>query len=291
MELQHLKTFLAVIASQSLTRAAEQLHLSQPAVSAHVRSLEQALGVSLFHRTGRGMKLTAHGEEVKELAQEVVAQARRLERRAAELRNGSAGSFRLGTIDCALDLSVAKHVGQLRRTLPELQVDIVLDNSGTNIQKLLDRELDLAFAEGAFSDGRLESFQVGITRVGIIAPAAWRGQLRAGDWEQLAQFPWVFQSDQCSHFKFLKGLAEKHRVTFRPEFRADLLGAIAEIVAQGLALSVAELRAVEPWIARGEVFVWSDFEAELSVSLVCLKARRDDAAIRKSLQLYGCLEG
>lgn len=61
MELYQLKTFTAVAEENHLTRAAERLNTSQPALSAHIKSLEAELGVTLFERTPKGMKLTPQG--------------------------------------------------------------------------------------------------------------------------------------------------------------------------------------------------------------------------------------
>ena len=64
MELYQLRTFAAVAELGHLTRAAEQLHISQPAVSAQVRALEEELGVVLFERSSSGMQLTPAGRQL-----------------------------------------------------------------------------------------------------------------------------------------------------------------------------------------------------------------------------------
>ena len=64
MDFYQLKTFVTVAREGSVTRASERLHLSQPAVSAHIKALEDALGLTLFERTPRGMSLTADGRRL-----------------------------------------------------------------------------------------------------------------------------------------------------------------------------------------------------------------------------------
>ena len=61
MELYHLKTFVMVAKEEHLTRAADKLNTSQPAVSAHIKALEEELGLVLFRRTSKGMRLTKEG--------------------------------------------------------------------------------------------------------------------------------------------------------------------------------------------------------------------------------------
>ena len=75
MELYQLRSFAAVAELAHLTRAAEKLHISQPAVSAQIKALEDELGVILFERTPQGMLLTAAGRKLLPEAEKVVAAA------------------------------------------------------------------------------------------------------------------------------------------------------------------------------------------------------------------------
>src|SRR5512140_165363 len=73
MELNHLRSFVTIARFGHLTRAAEALHLSQPALSGHVKVLEEKLGVSLFDRTPTGMALTPAGERLVVEAEAILA--------------------------------------------------------------------------------------------------------------------------------------------------------------------------------------------------------------------------
>ena len=285
MEFQHLQTFLAVADAQSLTRAAESRHLSQPAISAHIKSLEDDLGVTLFQRTGRGMKLTDAGEELLINARDIVTRAAGLTRRAAELSGQVAGVLRLGIVPCGYDFQLARIVGQTRAHCSDLRVEVVTGNSASNIQDVLDQELDVAFAEGDWDEPRLRFWKIGASRLGIIGPAAWRDQLSEGGWPRLTEFPWIFQSPGCSYCKLLHRLGKEHRVTFTPEFRSDAFGAVKDLVAEGLALSLADLDEVQPWIDAGDLFAWDDFEYAMPVSMLALRQREDEPMIQAFMQI------
>ena len=75
MELRYLKYFVTVAERQNFTRAAEELHVAQPAISQQIKSLEEELGVSLLHRTKRSVKLTAAGNAFLSEAKEILAHA------------------------------------------------------------------------------------------------------------------------------------------------------------------------------------------------------------------------
>ena len=76
MELYQLRSFAAIAELGQLTRAAEKLHVSQPAVSAQLKALEEKLGLTLFERTASGMVLTAPGARLLAEAEKVLTAAR-----------------------------------------------------------------------------------------------------------------------------------------------------------------------------------------------------------------------
>jgi len=98
MELYQLRTFAAVAEEGHLTRAAERLHVSQPAVSGQIKALEQELGLRLFDRSASGMLLTVAGRELLGHAQRVLTAAEELKQSARRLTGEIAGVLRLGTV-------------------------------------------------------------------------------------------------------------------------------------------------------------------------------------------------
>src|SRR5579872_2927156 len=96
MELYHLRTFLTVADLQSVTRAAACLATTPPSVSAHIKSLEVELNVSLFVRTPRGMSLTPEGQLLRSHAERVVQEVDRLLHAVASLQGQLLGELKLG---------------------------------------------------------------------------------------------------------------------------------------------------------------------------------------------------
>ena len=279
MDLIHLKTFIAVAEASSLTRAADKLHISQPAVSAQLKALEANLGVTLFHRTGRGMRLTDAGQDLLVQARDIVTRMAGLTRRAAEFSGEAPGPLRVGIMDCGYDLKLARIVGRCRLNHPEMRIELSTSTSSMNVEGLLDQELDVAFAEGHWDDSRLRLWRIGTSRLGIIVPALWREQLAEGGWARLTEYPWIFQGRGCSYCKLLESLCEEHRIRIEPEFRAEAFGAVKELVADGQAISVTDLDEVRPLIEQGKVFAWGGFEYPMPVSLAVLRQREQEPGI------------
>src|SRR5689334_21285809 len=96
LELHHLRTFAAVAEELHFRRAAERLHLSQPAVSEHIRRLEEILGVSLLRRSNRRVELTTAGALFRDRARELLELSAGAVRDARLADRGHAGSLTVG---------------------------------------------------------------------------------------------------------------------------------------------------------------------------------------------------
>jgi len=124
--------------------AAVQLNLTQPTISLRIKSLEEALGVRVFERSGREARLTAEGAalmplviRLMDLAGQITAQHAARDPLIGRLRLGAPASFGLS--------SMAQLLGELRKHYPELTLALTIDNSVVLCQRLNARELDLAF--------------------------------------------------------------------------------------------------------------------------------------------------
>src|SRR5919202_4669249 len=96
LELRHLRYFLAVAEELNFTRAAERLHVAQPALSAQIRQLETQLGCGLFERTTRKVELTPEGRVLAEDAREIIARADHAVARVGAAARGERGVLSIG---------------------------------------------------------------------------------------------------------------------------------------------------------------------------------------------------
>jgi DNA-binding transcriptional LysR family regulator len=122
MELRHLRYFVAVAEELHFRRAAERLHVAQPAVSEQVRKLEDELGVRLLNRTQRSVSLTSAGSAVLEEARRVLMHAERAVAVARDTRSSAATRLRVGYLPDSLPAEVPRALQELGRTMPNLQV-------------------------------------------------------------------------------------------------------------------------------------------------------------------------
>lgn len=140
MELRQLEQFLAVAASLNFRRAAEQLHMSQPPLSVAIRKLEDELGVELFDRGRRGVRLTPAGEATVKTARRCLADADEVRAAARRTGAGESGRLRIGFVGSATYSVLPRLLPTYSRRYPG--VELVLTES-TNLEILGQVESDL----------------------------------------------------------------------------------------------------------------------------------------------------
>ena len=143
MELRQIRCFLAVAELRHFGRAAEQLHVVQPAVSQQVRRLEQELGVQLFHRTTRTVELTGAGLAFLERAREIAAAVDRASQTAQQEREGNQVFLRVAT-GSGLGSLLGAVLEDLRHGAHDLNVQLVRLPEQERLERLADGRLDAA---------------------------------------------------------------------------------------------------------------------------------------------------
>ncbi len=140
------RVFYTVAKCGSLTRAAEELYISQPAVSQSIKQLENQLGVSLFNRTHRGMELSAQGGKL--IFKEVESALKLLyaaENRIEEMKSSATGTIRIGASDTIFEYFLADKIVDYHERFPAVKIELLADFTPETIEKLKADRCDVAF--------------------------------------------------------------------------------------------------------------------------------------------------
>ncbi len=156
MELRHLRYFVAVAERRNFTRAAEDLHVAQPAISQQIKSLEEELEVTLLLRTRRSVRLTAAGEAFLQECRGILAHAessRQVARRAAR---GEIGSLSIGGFSSAVSGFLPGLILEYRRRFPGVRVHLFEMTPEEQLQAFARGRIDVGFTRplGSEHDGR-----------------------------------------------------------------------------------------------------------------------------------------
>lgn len=146
-DLRQLRHFVALAEHGHFARAAEAVHLSQPALSRSIQALESSLGCNLVDRHSRGISLTTHGQLVLEHAQRLLAGSQALKNAVSQLGNLQTGELRLGAGPYPAARLVPRAVGRMALRYPRVRVNLQIGNWLELRSSLLDDALELFVAD------------------------------------------------------------------------------------------------------------------------------------------------
>lgn len=181
IHLQQLAYLREVERCGTFTEAARRLHVSQPALSQSLADLERRVGVPLFEARGRRRVLTEAGREAVRYASEVLGRTSEFRAWVEAYREGGAGTLTVGMIDAASLYALPDAVRQFRDLHPEVHLQLIVDTSGTLVERLQRYELDLAFVVGPVSD-EFEAVEVGRESLHVYRPPDDGRELEEADW-------------------------------------------------------------------------------------------------------------
>lgn len=279
MELYQLRTFTAVADEGHLTRAAERLHLSQPAVSSHIKALEDDLGVTLFERTPSGMVLTRAGRKLVEHAERVLSAAGELRHAARAYQGEISGHVRLGTVSDPELLRLGEFLGRLVERHPGLEIELRQEVSGAALEAVRTGELDASFYFGEMAQPEIAAMRIRDMTYRVVAPAAWAARVHRAPWAEVAALPWILTPEISSHSQLLRELFDRHGVEPTKVAEADNEAVIANLVESGVGLSLLREDLALQLERAGAIALCGTSRPATTLWFVHLAEREDDPVV------------
>lgn len=154
--------FLCVAEQLSFTKAANALHISQPAVSRHIKELEARYNTTLFERSGNKIYLTKAGETVYNAFRGIAQQYRDLDFEIGRLSSSISGEFKIGASSTISQYVIPSIIASFHKRYPKIQIYLINGNSFDMEKLLLDHQIDLALVENQSSQSgiRYRDFMV-----------------------------------------------------------------------------------------------------------------------------------
>lgn len=280
MELYQLNSFAVVAELGHLTRASEKLHLSQPALSAQIRALEDELDVALFERTSSGMALTAAGRRLLPEAEQVIGAAQALKSAARALKGEVAGIVRVGTLADPEFIRVAEFLSRAVVRFPCLEIELRHEVTGAAFEKVRQGLLDASFYYGDLAHPTMHATVLREVAYRIAAPATWRSQVEAAGWAEVAAMPWVMAPPISTHHALAMEWFRTRDLAPAKHIEADNDLMISALVAGGLGVALMREDLALAASAAGQVCIWSDLRLATELKFIYLAEREAEPAIR-----------
>ncbi|MCT7376842.1 LysR family transcriptional regulator [Chelativorans salis] len=250
--IKQLDTFLWVATLGSFRKAAERLNTTQPAVSARIASLENALGVQLFERMSNTVRLTAMGQQLLPLAQRTLRTADKLQRAANTLATVN-GVLRLGVAETIVHTWLSDFLREFDKSYPLVDVDLVVDGTLALRSDLLSHRLDIAVLMGPVSEYRIENVNVpSFPLIWVCAPHLDLPETRVS-LRELLRFPVISYARATRPYSELYHKLSADADDAPRTFPANSLAASLRMTMDGIGIAVLPLDVVRDHIARGEL--------------------------------------
>lgn len=154
--LSELNTFIAVAETKSFTQAGQAVGLSQPAVSAHIKTLEQQFGIPLFYRANKQLIITEGGQILYKRAKEIMDLIRITQEDMERSSVGVRGALKIGASYTIGEYILPEIVTAFCRAYPEVMVELAIGDTAEISRKVCDFSMDLGFIEGLVHFNNLE---------------------------------------------------------------------------------------------------------------------------------------
>ena len=155
LNFDQLRTFVTVVDAGGIHRAAARINLSQPAASRQINALEATLGMRLFDRIGRRLRLTSEGEGLLRLSRRLLGEVAAFNEQASALKKGETGVLRVAATPMVIENTLSQFVGRYRRQHPGVEVDLVEEGGVAMPCRLESGDVHLALM--AVDDDRFSS--------------------------------------------------------------------------------------------------------------------------------------
>lgn len=293
MDLHQLRIFVMVAEEKNLTRGALRLFMTPPTVSAHIKALEDELGVTLFIRTPKGMALTDKGQLLKAKAEHALHAAQDLVHHATALQSQFIGRLRCGLNASPSFLRVAALVQHMQDAWPGVTLELLASSSGSILDALVQETLDAGYIFGAAPMPAITAHYVGQAEVVIAAPRAWAPRLATTDWATLATLPWISSDGYCPFETLTVELFQQRGLQPQRVVQSHDEATKAELVAAGVGLAMLERSETDQAPYAERLVLWPTPPLYCALHFATLTRRQDDPLLRALqtavLQVWGTM--
>jgi len=240
---RQLETFAEVARQQSFTRAAEALHLTQPAVSIQIRQIAETIGLPLFEQNGREIALTAAGEELLTTVHDLDDAWNRFESAIDDLKGFKRGKLRVGLVTTAKHF-LPRMLGDFYRRYPDIDIQLEIANRQGIVERLLGNQDDLYVMSYPPTNLDIVSQPFLDNEYVVLAPEAHWAVGKALTLQELATEPFLLREQGSGSRHVIDQHMRDTGIQLKVRLSLASNEAIRELVASGMGLTVLSRQAL-----------------------------------------------
>lgn len=250
-----LQVFHSVAVNLSFTKAAKELHITQPAVTGNIKELENSLGISLFNREQNSISLTKAGQILLKYTERATAEYKQIEYEIGVLRKSFSGELKIGASTTIEQYILPPILARFNKEHPEISISLY-NNNTMNIEKdVISRRIDLGIVEG--NVGRKEFRYAPFMKDEIVAfahsfqPIAKKKKIGL---DELIKIPVVLRESGSGTLDIITDELQKHKIKLKDMNVRVSLGStesIKNFLANGNYMGLASVYAIKKEVAQG----------------------------------------
>lgn len=286
--------FVTVAREGSVSRAADVLNLTQPAISHQIKRLAEETGIKLFDRTATGLRISHDGAAVLSKAEQVLDAMADFQR-SARLRSGQvSGKLTIGTIVDPEFIRLGRLLAHLRTDHPDIETELVHGVSGDILTWLVRGRIDAGFylcgpedldAIGSDGEEPIHAIKLADFNYRVIGPVGWQKQVENADWASLAALPWIGTPEASVHHRLMAKVLEGQGSNLNVVALVDQEASMLEMVRSGIGLSLCRDSIALHQKQTFGLTVSNTVSVPACLSFVALARRKDNPMLSETFNL------
>lgn len=265
INLEYYKVFFSVCRMGSITMAADELCISQPAVSQVIKQLETSLECKLFFRTSKGVKPTKEGDVLYSYVKKGIEALYDGEDMIRRIKNLDTGEIRIGASDMTLQFYLLPYLERFHEEYPKVKVTVSNGPTPETIGFLYEGKIDFGIVSTPF-DAKSEICSLPVKQINniFIAGDKFKNELqgRKLKYTELLKYPCIFLEKNTSTRRFMDQYLEKQAIRLEPEFELATSDMIVQFVKRNLGIGCLMSEFAKEALDADEVFSL-EFEEEM----------------------------
>ena len=234
------RVFCKVAKCGSLTKAAEELYISQPAVSQAIKQLENQLNTTLFDRTHKGMELSVHGgKQIIKSVEKALELLDEAENRLAELKNTATGVIRIGATDTIFEYFLAEKLVAYHEKFPAVKFELLSDISPKTVEQLKTNKCDIGFLNLPIPEDEeivISSNVMYLNDVFVANERFAELKNRVVSLRELEEYPMLLMDSATVARKAITNFSHSMGVNFHPEIEVSSWDLMKRLVKKGMGI-------------------------------------------------------
>jgi LysR family cyn operon transcriptional activator len=282
------RVFYITAKAGSISRAAKELFITQPAVSQSIKQLEDKLGGQLFFRTQKGIVLTQEGTVLFKYIEQAYNFILTAEKKFAEMQNLMSGEINIGASDTLCKYHLVPFLEKFHKKYPNLKIRVTNRTSPETVKLLKSGKVDLGIINLPFEDNKLKvEKEIELTDCFIVGEAYKELSVKEVSIEDLIKYPLLLLEKDTSSRNFINAFFEKNNVKVNPEIELGSIDLLIEFTKIGMGVSCVVSNFIDGYLKDGSLFRVRLKEEipKRSAGIVSLKSVPVSAAGREFISL------